>query len=160
MGCGSNSNNDVGFETDNCVCEALREVLAAQEENNNNNNGCTTSCAGFALNPASNGPTTIPFVLTTKANTLFYSFGNIADTDCFVSVYFKVRAIDENCCAVLEILEPNEGREISGNDCCVPLNQVCAGGALELMTTGQCVTVDLNCICAVQCFDPSVVANG
>ncbi|MFB4167005.1 CotY/CotZ family spore coat protein [Virgibacillus sp. JSM 102003] len=164
MGCGCNSNNDVSFETDNCACRTLRDILAAQDANNGN--GCTTSCARFALSPASNGPSTIPFVLTTKANTLFYAFGNITSSgtgsanDCFISVYFKVRAVDEDCCAVLEILEPNNSRSIqTGNECCVPLEEVCDPDPLTLTTTGQCVTVDLNCICSVQCFDPSVVSN-
>ncbi|MFB4167006.1 CotY/CotZ family spore coat protein [Virgibacillus sp. JSM 102003] len=164
MGRSNNNNVRSDFDTDNCVCRTLRDILAAQDENNGN--GCTTSCARFALSPASNGPTTIPFVLTTKANTLFYAFGNIASgtgsaNDCFISVYFKVRAVDDDCCAVLEILEPNSSRAIqAGNECCVPLEQVCDPSSLSLMSTGQCVTVDLNCICSVQCFDPSVVSNG
>ncbi|QGH34255.1 spore coat protein [Gracilibacillus salitolerans] len=154
------SSKKVSFEKDhvgdnNCVCDVLQFILDAQDDTNGN--GCTSGCAQFLVNPVQT-VNTVPFILITKKNTVQFAFGDLPENDCFITVYFRINALDD-CCATLELLEPNPGRAIqTGDNCCVPLNQVCgAGGDLELTRTGQCITVDLDCICAVQCFDPTVV---
>lgn len=139
----------------NCVCDVLQTILDAQDDTNGN--GCTSGCIPFVVNPVQT-VNTVPFILITKANTLQYGFIDLPG-GCEITVYFRINALDD-CCATLELLLPNEPRQITpDNECCVPLKEVCGQPDLTLTRTGQCITVDLDCICAIQCFDPAVVMN-
>ncbi|WP_181315190.1 CotY/CotZ family spore coat protein [Salsuginibacillus halophilus] len=140
-----------------CVCDVLARIMAEQEAAAID---CRNDC--FNLNPATNNNNdTMPFILWTKKNTLFYAFSDIASNDCFATVYFRVSEFDkQKKCVTLELLQPNDDRSIDvGYDCCVPLNQVCQSGELELVRTGQCVIVDCECLCAIECINPNAVVS-
>ncbi|WP_198162676.1 CotY/CotZ family spore coat protein [Halobacillus mangrovi] len=153
---GSNSN---GNDLLNCVCSVLADIQERQDNANTPSNGCVNDFCSMV----NNNPDTIPVVLTTKENTALFGFINLEDNDCEITVYFRVNNVNEDTgCVQLELLLPNEGRQIApGNQCCVRLNQICgAGPALTLERTGQCIVVDCDCLCTIQCLDPNVVMNG
>lgn len=139
--------------TVNCVCKVLRQLIPKQKA------ACTSGCF-----PNNGDDGVIPFVLTNTAGTLHFAFGNIgggsgtAPGDCFVTPFFTVVSVDNNCCAVLELLQPNVDLLAgAGAICCLPINAVC--NVTELTRTGICVNVDLNCFCQVNCLDPSLIIN-
>ncbi|ERI11647.1 CotY/CotZ family spore coat protein [Aneurinibacillus aneurinilyticus] len=151
--CGSN----VGFTSqrsnDNCVCKVLRQLVPQTAET------CTSGCF-----PSGVSNEVIPFILTNTAGTLHFAFGNIgagpgtAPGDCFVTPFFAVVSVDNNCCAVLELLQPNVDLLAgAGAICCLPINAVC--DVTVLTRTGICVNVDLKCFCQVNCLDPALIAN-
>ncbi|ARI78651.1 CotY/CotZ family spore coat protein [Halobacillus mangrovi] len=154
MSCGSNSDGN-GFL--NCVCSVLADIKERQDNANTPSNGCVNDFCSMV----NNNHDTIPVVLTTKANTALFGFINLEDNDCEITVYFRVNNVNEDTgCVQLELLLPS--RQINtGNQCCVPLREICGtGGDLTLERTGQCIVVDCDCLCTVQCIDPNVVMNG
>lgn len=141
----------------NCVCS----ILAAIKEQQDSVQPSDDRCANDFCNVLNNNFDTIPVILVTKKNTLLYNFIDIDLAECEPTVYFRVNDVDEDTgCAQLEMLRPNAGRAITtGDECCIPLNQVCAGADLELTPTGQCFFVDCNCVCSVRCINPNTVVN-
>jgi spore coat protein Z len=95
------------------------------------------------------------FTLKTADGTPFHAFFKGDDCAC-VSIFFRVEEVFDNCCAVLRVLLPvnrKEGRDKVVNlaeDCCIDLKKVCEVD--YFLATDDCVTVDLNCFCAVQCI--------
>ena len=96
--------------------------------------------------------------------------GKDKDQSC-VSIFFRVEDVFDNCCAVLRVLEPvkmegrgdkdqqgqNQNQQMQRfkpvnlvKDCCIDLNAVCDVDFFR--STGDCITVDLSCFCAVQCI--------
>jgi hypothetical protein len=159
MGCKGKKHDD------SCVCEVLRAVADAQDEVDNNGD-CEVSChksiqellAG-AQTPT-NGLDTIPLILYCGDCVPFEGFGTRIRTqgggpqrlDCFRSFFFRVTSVDDNCCAKIELLT-TRGDEGEGFDS--PCRQIQTGGARnEFFRTGICITVDLDCFCAVTCLDP------
>ncbi|MFS1511601.1 CotY/CotZ family spore coat protein [Chengkuizengella sp. SCS-71B] len=102
-------------------------------------------------------------ILTKTDNTLLYAFGDILNSSsdplepCYITVYFQVKEVDKcNQCITLELLKPNEGRTIDpGENCCVPLNQICTDSNLEfdIDPTNLFITVDCNTISSFQIID-------
>ncbi|MCM3663072.1 CotY/CotZ family spore coat protein [Mesobacillus subterraneus] len=152
-------------DSDSCVCEVLRAVADAQDEVDVDND-CDVSChrsiqellAG-AQTP-SNGLDTIPLILYCGDCVPFEGFGTRIRPngggpqrlDCFRSFFFRVTSVDDNCCAKIELLT-TRGDEGEGFD--TPCRQIQTGGARnEFFRTGICITVDLDCFCAVTCLDP------
>lgn len=68
------------------------------------------------------------------------------------SYYFRVKSVDSDCCAVLELLRDPQESQQNFTD---PTRQKTA----NLQTTGICITVDLDCFCHVTCL-PAVNACG
>ncbi|MEH7887068.1 MAG: CotY/CotZ family spore coat protein [Mesobacillus sp.] len=151
--------------SDSCVCEVLRAVADAQDEVDVDND-CDVSChrsirellAG-AQSPT-NGLDTIPLILYCGDCMPFEGFGarirpnggGPQRLDCFRSFFFRVTSVDDNCCAKIELLvtRGDEGQGFSD-----PCAQIQTGGARnEFFRTGICLTVDLDCFCAVTCLDP------
>lgn len=158
-----------------CVCNVVRDIVSAQDEVTNNNGGCcSTSCEQSIrdlLSPSTGnnnatGYTTIPFILYCKENcSPFISssvyqapIGNTGNTyfGCVETPVFRAKKFvdDGDCCVILELLLPatEGGATIDrGNEVCdfFPGNS-----RRDFQATGICITVDLNCFCAIQCLDP------
>ncbi|MFZ3589259.1 CotY/CotZ family spore coat protein [Bacillus sp. DJP31] len=135
----------------NCVCDAVQAILDAQEAVEDQ---CPTSCFSNLLSPAvSPGRDTIPFILYTKKGKPFTAFGNLnPGLNSFQTPFFRVRALD-GCCATLELLESNDEP-----DCNVDVAQLICNTE-QLFRTQNCIEVDLDCFCAIQCLSPDLVAN-
>ncbi|MFD2759808.1 CotY/CotZ family spore coat protein [Lentibacillus juripiscarius] len=150
MGCGKN------FETGNCVCDILREIVEAQ--NDVVENCCATSCEQsisdlLGETDQGNGLDTVPVILYCKDSCApFKGFGANPDDigDMVASFYFRVKRVDDDCCAVVELLrDPGDTDDNPENPVDQDTNPLCA--------TGICMTVDLNCFCHVTCL-PAVNA--
>ncbi|WP_163971485.1 CotY/CotZ family spore coat protein [Oceanobacillus halotolerans] len=163
--------------TDNCVCDVVRDIVAAQDEvaNNNDNGCCSTGCENSIeqlLSPAGiNGTTpvndTIPFILYCKGECEPFigsgvyqaQLGGSPNTyfGCVETPIFRAKEFvdDEECCVRLELLLPvTEGGSTpgpGGDDVCdyFPGNSI-----RDFQATGICITVDLNCFCGITCLDP------
>ncbi|RSD29430.1 CotY/CotZ family spore coat protein [Mesobacillus subterraneus] len=143
---------------DSCVCEVLRAVADAQDEVDVDND-CDVSCHRsiqelLAGAQTPNGLDTIPLILYCGDCVPFEGFGarvRNGNLDCFRSFFFRVTSVDNDCCAKIELLTT---RGDSGNFA-DPCAQIQTGGARnEFFRTGICITVDLDCFCAVTCLDP------
>lgn len=149
MGCKDKRDRD-----NNCVCEAVEQILAEQEAVEEVT--CPTSCFSNLLGPVT-GPQrdTIPFILYGKKGELFKAFGNVGgftgDMTCFQTIFFRVEAV-EDCCATLSLLRPVD---VDGNtlSVCNPCDEDFFG----LEKTDFCIEVDLDCFCAIQCLSPELV---
>ncbi|MGY4689140.1 CotY/CotZ family spore coat protein [Salibacterium sp. K-3] len=142
---------------ENCVCDALIHIKKAQDEAEASMSGqCRNSCFNTLLsgNGNNNGRDTVPFLLQQKDGTYFHAIGALGENDCFQTVFFRVEKVfKEDCCAILSLLRPD--CMIEFNKCCVDPESLC--GIDELNRTRDCIHVDLDCFCAVQCLDPDLV---
>lgn len=145
MACGHEYKSGKG----NCVCDVLRGIADAQQDVLAD---CTTSCEqsinDLMGDSGGNGFDTVPVLLYCKGNCKpFKGYGapkgEIADV--VGSFYFRVKSVDEDCCAVLELLRDDDDDD---DDPDSPVCQ-CTG---DLETTGICITVDLDCFCHVTCL--------
>ncbi|GAA0432777.1 spore coat protein CotY [Lentibacillus halophilus] len=145
MGCGKY------HETGNCVCDILKEIANAQ--NDVVENCCTTSCEKsindlLGDTDQGNGLDTVPVILYCEDNCEpFKGFGANPDNigDMMASFYFRVKRVDDDCCAVVELLrDPGDTSRNPDN----PVDQ----DTSNLRATGICITVDSNCFCHVTCL--------
>ncbi|TMN23139.1 CotY/CotZ family spore coat protein [Lentibacillus cibarius] len=150
MGCGKH------HETGNCVCDILKEIANAQQDVVEN--CCSTSCEQSVSDllgetEPGNGLDTVPVILYCEGSCEpFKGFGANPDDigDMMASFYFRVKRVDDDCCAVLELLrDPEDTNNNPDNPVTQDTNPLCA--------TGICMTVDLNCFCHVTCL-PAVNA--
>ncbi|UFU01342.1 spore coat protein [Radiobacillus kanasensis] len=139
------------FNTGNCVCDILKEIADAQSDIIENGCvNCEQSIAdllGDNTLPIANELDTVPVLLYTKEGEPFKGFGADygAISDIQGSFFFRVKEVDEDCCATLELLrDPNDPDD---NPEC-PVDQYT--GNLE--TTGICITVNANCFCHITCL--------
>lgn len=149
MGCKDKKDRD-----NNCVCEAVEQILAEQEAVEEIT--CPTSCFSNLLGPVT-GPQrdTIPFILYGKKGELFKAFGNVGgftdDMTCFQTIFFRVEAV-EDCCATLSLLRP-----VDVDDNTLSVCNPCDEDFFGLEKTDFCIEVDLDCFCAIQCLSPELV---
>jgi spore coat protein Z len=147
MGCGCGSE----YNTGSCVCDVLKEIANAQRDIFENE--CDTSCERsisdlLGETEMRNGLDTVPFLLYCKEGCApFKAFGahprNIGKV--MASFYFRVKSVDDKCCAVIELLrDPNDGT----HNPCDPIEQ----HTKHLRTTGVCMTVDAKCFCHITCL--------
>ncbi|MBB6453068.1 spore coat protein Z [Salirhabdus euzebyi] len=136
------------FDSGNCVCDVLREIAAAQTDVIEE---CDVSCEQSITDLLGENETspndTVPVMLYCKGNCEpFKGYGVYNNTarDVVSSYYFRVKEVDEECCATLELLR-QAGDPVNPSN---PVEQ----GAAGLETTGICITVDLNCFCHVTCL--------
>lgn len=162
MGCGKHNNHDDVETTSKigCVCEVVRAIKDIQEAVQEEMCECPTSCflePLGSLEPANrtNADTRV-FILKTADGSPFHAFFRSPDTSC-VSIFFRVEDIFDNCCATLRVLRPittgTGGKTATLNmvkNCCVDLTSFCELTGFE--STNDCITVDLNCFCAIQCI--------
>lgn len=172
MSCGKGNHHTV--DTSNCVCDVVRAIADAQNEVVEND--CDVSCERSIeslLDPAAaNDLNTVPFILYGKDLEPFKAFGidfkrnknNMNDPkfECIESFIFRVKTVDDDCCAVLELLAFSNnngdggssggkggGKDKDGDD---PCNQIDGQQLEDLVATGICITVDLSCFCAITCL--------
>ncbi|WP_141432778.1 CotY/CotZ family spore coat protein [Bacillus sp. 03113] len=156
MGCGK---KDDKFDSKGCVCDVVRAIKDIQD-NAEEACECPTNCflepLGALVSPAKQAKAdTRVFVLKTADGSPFHAFFRGTDCAC-VSIFFRVEDIFDNCCAVLRVIEPlkkDHGKKetldiVEG--CCIDLKKICELDAFR--STNDCITVDLNCFCAVQCI--------
>ncbi|WP_440894927.1 CotY/CotZ family spore coat protein [Amphibacillus sp. Q70] len=149
MSCGSK------YKSGNCVADVLREIADAQ--NNIANDCCDSSCEQSIANllgetPSPSNLDTVPVLLYCKDCSPFIGFGAPVDDigNVFGSFYFRVKNINDNNCAVLELL-----RDEADTDLCpgCPADQATA----NLTATGVCITVNVECFCHITCL-PAISA--
>ncbi|MER2113810.1 MAG: CotY/CotZ family spore coat protein [Solibacillus isronensis] len=167
MGCGR-GNNDVGgtgghHQSRGCVCEVVRAILeiqnaAVQDECSR----CTTNCflepLGGIVNPSRSNVDTRVFTLLNKDGSPFFATFTTAEGDACpcVSIYFRVEDVFDGCCATLRVLVPQGDNEraidlLNDQGTAIDFRQVCKVTQFE--ASDSCITVDLDCFCAVQCID-------
>src|SRR5690625_6839343 len=96
----------------------------------------------------SSGYDTVPFILYCKDGcTPFKGYGahprHIGDVKA--SFYFRVKKVDEDCCAIIEMLRDPH---CEAKDPKTPTEQ----GTKHLRATGICLIVDLCCLCHITYF--------
>ncbi|WP_310365674.1 CotY/CotZ family spore coat protein [Neobacillus drentensis] len=161
MGCGNNNHD---FRNGNCVCDVVRAIKdiqdnAVEEDECPECFSCSAMPLGSLVSPVRRDPVdTRVFVLSTADGSPFHAFFSNENNAC-VSIYFRVEDVFDNCCATLRVLVPGrrEGGTfcpvnlVSGGDkCCINLDKVCQ--VERFRASNDCITVDLNCFCAVQCI--------
>jgi hypothetical protein len=154
MGCGKK--DDVFESHRGCICEVVRAVKdiqdAAVEEDCECPRNCFLEPLGSLVSPVVTNVNTRVIVLKTADGSPFHAFFRDqvnATTLCGVSIFFRVEEIFDNCCATLRVLRP-AGTPVT--DCDEACEQFCASNLSEFFATNDCVTVDLNCFCAIQCI--------
>lgn len=142
---------------DNCVCEVLRAVADAQDEVAGTDTDCDVSChrsiRDLLAGAQDNELDTIPLILYCGDCAPFEGFGartTNGTLTCISSFIFRVNSVDDDCCAKLELLTTN----VNGDTPEGPCAQLDGADIEEFVRTGICITVDLDCFCAVTCLDP------
>ncbi|MEC1769904.1 CotY/CotZ family spore coat protein [Schinkia azotoformans] len=152
-----------GKDDKNCICSIVRRILKAQEEVDECQ--CEVSCERSIrqmLAPNDCPPAnTVPFTLTCGCD-LFFGKTVIYDKHglfCLISSpFFKVKKVDHNCCAVLELLWPTcNGEPHNGPLKCPDHNSFLCCNFSGFIGTGACITVDLSCFCGISCLKPHMV---
>ena len=165
------------FETGNCVCDILKEIAGAQ--NDVVENCCDTSCERsisdlLGDSDNGNGLDTVPVLLYCKGDCEpFKGFGVHPEDmgDVVSSFYFRVKRVDDDCCATLELLrsgnndrhnrydDDDDRNNHRDNDddrnhhhhCDNPENPA-EQDTENLHATGICITANLDCFCIVTCL--------
>jgi hypothetical protein len=160
MGCGRNSNV---HSNEGCVCDVVRAIKdiqdnAVQDDDCVDCPSCFLEPLGTLVSPARHRADTRVFVLKNADGSPFHAFFSPINGAC-VSIFFRVEDVFDNCCATLRVLEPGHRENgrftpvnlVGGEDnCCINLGRVCQVNAFR--STNDCITVDLNCFCAIQCI--------
>ncbi|ARI78001.1 CotY/CotZ family spore coat protein [Halobacillus mangrovi] len=156
------------FDTGSCVIDILKDIVDAQ---NDVMRDCTTSCERSIADllgdvGGGSGFDTVPVILYCKDCKPFKGYGTKRNDPCNVkgSFFFRVKSVDDDGCAILELLfsdnhrvggvEDEESSSSSSNhhrpivDPKSPAQQDCD----DLRASGICITVDLNCFCHVTCL--------
>src|SRR5699024_12749054 len=140
----------------NCVCVNVRDIADVQSDVVEN--CCDKSCEQ-AINDllvetvVGSGLDTVPVLLYCKDGCKpFKGFGAGHMHDgtpgpIEASFIFRVKNVDENCCATLELVR-NEEEPCTHEHLKDPADQ----GTACLYATGICITVDLSCFCHVTCL--------
>ncbi|WP_438316339.1 CotY/CotZ family spore coat protein [Sporosarcina sp. FA9] len=176
MGCGRNDDivDNRGKCNTHCICEVVRAIRRIQDIRDDVDcDDCKTDCfitpLGSLVSPTRNRANTRVFMLLTKDGTPFKAMFKKSrrrrnedvstttdsvqrDSDNCFSVFFRVQNVFDNCCATLQVLEPQDarGRRVNlfthGK---LDYDAICRVERFE--ATGSCVTVDLTCFCGIQC---------
>lgn len=161
MGCGK-GDSDVGGQSSRrgCVCEVVRSILEIQNAAVRDDcSSCTTNCflepLGGIVSP-SRADTRV-FTLLNKDGSPFFATFSTSDDSCepCVSIYFRVEDIFDGCCATLRVLVPLNDNEdpvdlLNEDGTKISFREVC--NVTQFAVSDSCVTVDLDCFCAVQCI--------
>jgi hypothetical protein len=157
LGCGRS--NDGG--SSGCVCDVVRAILDIQNQAVDNEcSTCTTNCflepLGGIVSPARPSADTRVFTLSTKNGVPFIAtFASEDFHDVCISVYFRVEDVFDDCCATLRVLVPLDAggdavELVHGDNTAISLSALC--DVVDFAASDSCITVDLNCFCAVQCI--------
>lgn len=162
MGCGRVGSEVGGSSSNNgCVCDVVRAILDIQNQAVNDDcSVCTTNCflepLGGIVSPARSAADTRVFTLLTKFGTPFFAtFSSTEETSVCTSIYFRVEDIFDGCCATLRVLLPLDASGdpvdlLNSDETGISLRAVC--DVTNFAATDSCITVDLDCFCAVQCI--------
>lgn len=139
-----------------CVCNILKQIADAQRDTIEK--GCDTSCEQaisdlLGETEIRNGLNTVPVLLyCADGCNPFKGYGALDSEICTVvgSYYFRVIAVTDDCCAVLELLRDK-------NDSCKNPQDPTEQYTNQLRTTGICITVDVKCFCHITCL-PAIAA--
>lgn len=161
-------------KTSSCVCSIVKDIDIAQKKVSNVGciSGCETSIKqlihGRSRKKDKKRYTTIPFMLYSDgSNTPFIGSSVIkcASPDskgfyyeCVESPVLRVRDVDKNCCATLELLLPADchgiakkpSDHIKGSCSFFPFEDP----VTNFIATDVCITVDLKKIAGISCLDP------
>lgn len=152
-----------GNETGSCVSDILREIANVQSDIVEN--CCDTSCERsindlLGEQDNSNDLDTVPVLLycedgckTFKGFGAFRGHGHHHHCDfgeVVGSHYFRVKKMEDNNCATLELLRDPSDEDRN------PEDPVCQK-TCKLRATGICMTVDVDCFCHVTCL-PAISA--
>lgn len=164
MGCGriEDVNEERNERKRGCVCDVVRAIKDIQDQATREEcPQCPTSCflepLGVLVSPAARRQAdTRVFMLLTKNGDPFKAFfrdTDNCDNDC-ISVFFRVEDIFDDCCATLRVLEPLDDHRhevdlLNDEGTKIDLRRLCKVRNFRL--TGSCITVDLNCFCAIEC---------
>lgn len=142
-----------------CVCEVVRAILDIQNQSVRDDcSRCTTNCflepLGGIVSPGRSNVDTRVFMLLTKFGTPFVATFSADDCMDCASVFFRVEDVFDDCCATLRVLKPlDRGGDVvdllNSEGTAVSLRSIC--DVTNYAVTDSCITVDLNCFCAVQC---------
>lgn len=155
-----------GHESENCVCAILSNIADVQDQVDPippEESDCIVSCENSIQEllapitpPTPPGPNTIPVILYCGCDP-FKGFGVKKNAggifECVQTFVFRVSSVDEECCAVLELLEtvpPTPPGTILPDVPETPCEQF---PAKRFRRTGICITMDLNCFCGVTCLE-------
>lgn len=157
--------------TDGCIIEVVRNIVKAQKQAVEvAGDSCMTSCDSAMqdlLAPSMDNMrprnTTIPFILYSKGTNLpFFGQGVCRDADgvfqCTNSPIFRAKGFvpGSSNCVRLELLVPadNSAAPVTVTDPTTVCDIFEGGGTVSnFIATGICITVDLNCFCAISCLD-------
>lgn len=150
MGCGKEHG------TGSCVCDVLKEIARAQADIVDM--GCDSSCEQsindlLGETEVRNGLDTVPFILYCESSCKpFKGYGAHPNDigDVKASFYFRVKKVDKDCCAIIEMLRDPHCDGMNPKN---PMEQKTE----HLRATGICITVDLNCFCHITCL-PAISA--
>lgn len=159
MSCGCGKD----FDTGSCVIDVLKEIERAQRDVVEHH--CSTSCERsindlLGESDHGRGLDTVPIILYCEDGCKpFKGFGADRKREdkigpIVASFIFRVKSIDKNDCAVLELLLAHE-QPCGYNDLKDPTEQK----TKNLQATGICITVDLHCFCHVTCLPAISVFN-
>ncbi len=158
MGCGNRRDNNVaGASRDRgCVCQAVRAIKDIQDAGQDCfdcKNDCFLEPLGSLVSPTAEAPNTRVFKLYNKEGELFKVH---AKHRCWKTPYFRVKNVFDDCCATLQVLKKvyDSGTEVESEEELMGLNS-----DFYFEATGDCITVDLDCFCAIQCVDDVFVDN-
>ncbi len=133
------------MENRDCCFKNILKVIDVLQKNTCPNNiceeGCTKPFLGIFLNGDSYN--TRPITFYSKDGTLYTAPYTLNGTTQESSV-FRVEKV-KDCCATLQILAPNP--DPSGS----PIR--------PYIRTNQYITINLECICALQCLEDVIVEN-
>ncbi|MEG9296371.1 CotY/CotZ family spore coat protein [Mangrovibacillus sp. Mu-81] len=175
MGCGRD--RDFDKKDLGCVCQAVRAIKDIQDAGDDCNecrNDCFLEPLGTMVSPAHRVNTRI-FKLYLKNGDTFKAH---IKGKPWKSPFFRVKEIFDNCCATLQVLKPEhhgghsdgrgdgrsdgrgdgrgdgkgDGRRDGRHDGRHDDFDEAEGMMSEWELTGDCITVDLDCFCAIQCI--------
>lgn len=147
---------------DDCVCKVVKKIHKAQEAAKQMD--CRVSCEKSIqqlLSPTGKAPkaNTIPFTLDCACESfigkapIYDSHGHFCT---LFSPYFKVKKVDDNCCAILELLWPTcDDTPFSGKFTDNKKNSFPCFDFNGFIETGACINVDLKCFCSISCHKPT-----
>ncbi|KUP07544.1 CotZ [Bacillus coahuilensis m2-6] len=143
---------------DNCVCEVVRAIKDIQDNAVEDEClDCTTNCfleplGGLNSPVRRHKADTRVFTLSLPNGELFKGLfrRRLDDHPCVggFSPFFRVEEVFDNCCATLRVLVPVGDYDHDG-DLEVAKDFCKIDGFVR---TDNCITVDLDCFCAVQCI--------
>lgn len=145
-------------KSENCVCDIVRAIADAQQDIVEF--CCDVSCEQSIdqlLNPAgTTGFDTVPFILYCKKScSPFLGYGGVNQAgeplNLVSSYIFRVKSVDDDCCAKLELLKDANHTERCKDACEF---KPCDMEGADLVATGACITVDLKDFMGITCLSP------